>query len=1173
MTRLLWLLAALLLGAPQEPPASSPRELIRELSSADPVRRDGATARLKSLGEAARKDLEEGSKSADPEVAARTGALLRRLAAARLLPPGIESELPGVLDRLSAPGRSAWLEVLVELAPRRFKTGSSERAFEAIALECFRGLSKPEQKKQLCETLQDHWSRRLVSAAAGLLRDESPEVRGAAAMGLGKAGARQAEPELTALLKDPDPSTRIAASKSLLAIFGVDAIPLLLPLLQDPNVDVREEVVTQLWYLPMERGIPLGPKAVALIPFLRDPESSIRMMAAKVLGDARIGQAATPLVDRLGDSDEEVRRAAAEALGSLGVAETAPSLELALGDRQAEVRQAAAHALGALRVRTTIPALLRRLGEQEPEASVRSAALEALGNLKAPEARADARRLLTDPDPGVRMAAGTLLFELGDEASVTPLTALLRVPESTLRRHVDQASTPRPPGWIEPAILPLLEDPEPSTRWWALSTLVSLGNPKTVPAFLKLLEDPDRTVRQQAMYEAWHFPEAIAPLRALLGHQDASTRTEAATALVEVSGKNAVKDLAPLLEDPSSQMRIHILNLLGPLGRDEDVPALIRLLGDPDETVRQQAAPFLRIRGSEVRPALEALVKTGPDIARRAAQGLLADLDPDAHRRAAIAELDSPDEARRTEALDSLARLDAPEATAPIEAILKNPDPNRRSWAAHYLGTRLSRTSAPLLRPLLRDPDPEVRLSALEALELIGDRESIPIVLGLLDDPSTGIVSKACRFLAVLGCTEAISRLEDLLADSDVTADAVDALALLASRSSARKFLPYLGLGTWDMFSDHAPVALGLGTLDARDLLPELRTALRDRSAAVRIDAAIAMGEFGCQEARPELVGLLEDPNSEVAAAAADALGRLGAREAIPKLRQLLQEPLRLRYSGASLRESAIHALVRLEAREAIPEFFLQLERPGISVVVAALKGLEHFHDPETLPHLVEVLNSEGWPFKAVDGFVSRKDRGRVPAVVDPRMLGGLEDTFINFSVPTILASFDARDYLPDLERLLTLGTGETRLAAAGGLARMGSSQGVAILLRHDAAERQTELFSLNALRAPALWTRMRNTLFPRTTCRRRRELWQEMARVLGVGLELPAAAEFASPALLSRRDVREHENCSSLLDFFENDLAYSSFEVILEPDRIRVLPSREAIAVWQTWWRAQQNK
>jgi HEAT repeat protein len=1173
MARLAWLLAAVLLGALQETPAPTPRELIRELSSGDPARREEATARLKSLGESVRKELEEASPSADPEVASRIGMLLRRLSAARLLPPGVESELPGVLDRLSEPGPSVWLDVLVELAPRRFKMERSEKAFEAIALECFRVVSKPEQKAKLCETLQTRWTFRLTSAAAVLLRDESPEVRAAAALGLGKAGVRQVEPELTALLKDPDPSARSAACTSLLALFGVDAFPLILPLLRDPNVDVRQEVVSQLFNLPRERGIPLGPEAAALIPLLRDPDSLVRIMAAHALGEARIAQASAPLVDRLRDSDEAVRRAAAEALGSLGVADTAPSLELALGDREAEVREAAAHALGALRDRTTIPALLRRLGEEEPEASVRAAALGALGTLKASEARADARRLLMAPDPDVRMAAGTLLFDLGDEASVASLAVLFRVPESTLRKHVDAASTPRPPAWIEPALLPLLEDPEVSTRWWALGTLVSLGNPKSVPAILKLLEDPEPSVRVRAAAEASHLPGGIAPLRALLRHEDPETRAEAATALVEASGQSAVPDLVPLLEDPSSQVRSQALRLLGPLERDEDVPSLLRLLGDPEEGVRREAASSLRFRGSEVRPALEALVKSGPDIARREAQELLAELDPDTSRRAAVADLESPDEARRTTALNSLVSLDAPEATVPLETRLRNPDPERRSWAAHHLGLRLSRASAPLLRPLLRDPDPEVRLSALEALELIEDRESIPLVLGLLDDPSTKVVSTACRFLAVLGCREAIPRLEAMLPDSAFTADTMDALALLGSKSSARKFLPYLGLGSFGFFSGNSPVVLALGTLGDRDLLPELRAALHARSAAVRIDAAMAMGEFGCQEERPELVRLLGDPHPDVAAGAADALGRLGVREAIPKLRQILQVPLRLGYFDSELRESAIHALVRLEAREAIPEFFLQLERPGISVVIAALKGLEHFHDPETLPHLVEVLNSEDWPFKAVDGFVLRKDRGRVPAVVDPRMLGGLEDTFINFSAPTILASFDARDYLPDLERLLTVGTGETRLAAAGGMARMGSSRGVAILLRHDAAERQTELFSLNALRAPALWARMRQTLFPRTQCRRRRELWQEMARTLGVGLELPTASEFAPTSLLSRREVREYENCSSLLEFFESDLAYSSLEVMLEPDRIRVLPSREAIAVWQAWWKGQQNK
>ena len=113
-------------------------------------------------------------------------------------------------------------------------------------------------------------------------------------------------------------------------------------------------------------------------------------------------------------ADPSVRQAAAEALGLLKASAAVPALVGALGDPAPEVRAAAAAALGAIGDPSAAPALRERLSDEIEDVRARSAA--ALGAIRDAEAAPELLAALRDPDGAVRWWAGEALAAIGPPA-------------------------------------------------------------------------------------------------------------------------------------------------------------------------------------------------------------------------------------------------------------------------------------------------------------------------------------------------------------------------------------------------------------------------------------------------------------------------------------------------------------------------------------------------------------------------------------------------------------------------------------------------------------------------------------------------------------------------------------------------------------------------------------
>ena len=114
------------------------------------------------------------------------------------------------------------------------------------------------------------------------------------------------------------------------------------------------------------------------------------------------------LVDFLNSPSWEQRRDAAEDLGAFLAPEAIPYLMKGLSDKVGAVQYASAVALGQIGTGAAVPALLACL--ENPNFRFPAPVLEALGNLRVPDAVPTFIRFLRHPDAHIRGIANTSLM-------------------------------------------------------------------------------------------------------------------------------------------------------------------------------------------------------------------------------------------------------------------------------------------------------------------------------------------------------------------------------------------------------------------------------------------------------------------------------------------------------------------------------------------------------------------------------------------------------------------------------------------------------------------------------------------------------------------------------------------------------------------------------------------
>lgn len=357
---------------------------------------------------------------------------------------------------------------------------------------------------------------RCVPALLELLRHPEAQRRGMAALALGWKANHAAVDGLLRLLADPDCMVRGDAAAALGDIGNRDAVDGLASHLQRgtslrgtatdaPVVETSRcgchgtdscELSEVTWAL----GALRDDTAVDVLTSVLDaPESDISCWAAGALAEIGSARARDALAERL-DATDPARVQVARSLAKARDPSVFSTLEEMLRHDQPDTRHDAILGLKDLGGRAAVRLLLRAL--DDPESWVREAAVGALGSLRA------------------RRATRSLMALVAQESHTSRLWA--QAVEALGQIRAREA-------------VPMLLGKVRNHRYYVVSALASIGDPRAVPVLVAALRHRDKELRVKAARALGRMgaPTAIPGLRALLADPWPSVRHAARRVLQE----------------------------------------------------------------------------------------------------------------------------------------------------------------------------------------------------------------------------------------------------------------------------------------------------------------------------------------------------------------------------------------------------------------------------------------------------------------------------------------------------------------------------------------------------------------------------------------------------------------------------------------------------------------
>lgn len=277
-------------------------------------------------------------------------------------------------------------------------------------------------------------------AFADVLDDEQPELRMAAATGLGRVGDPSVTEALVARLKDPDARVRTRSATACGRI-------------GDPRaVEALEELMES------------------------EPEIGARRAAAEALGDIGTEGSLQVLLGAAGDESESVRRVIADSLGEYGSVDPVDTLVRYLTDESENVRRTAMFSM--VEILSNAPA--------QQSHQVREAAAEKLGSATADEVIPPLAEIVTESSgsPQRRNAAWLLGRVVGEEYQEMARDALVEAlgdPDGMTAQFAATSLTQLDASGLEDELLDLVRDEEVDSdaRSKALFVLGKVGGETT----------------------------------------------------------------------------------------------------------------------------------------------------------------------------------------------------------------------------------------------------------------------------------------------------------------------------------------------------------------------------------------------------------------------------------------------------------------------------------------------------------------------------------------------------------------------------------------------------------------------------------------------------------------------------------------------------------------------
>lgn len=730
-----------------------------------------------------------------------------------------------------------------------------------------------------------------------------------------------------------------------------------------------------------------------------DKDQSVRVFAAKALGQSSNPRAVTLLEPFVAFNDDKVRVEAFKGLQNrLGASDYRP-IDAALKTGKSEVGVLAVKALEPLAkaddqglarltsaldaatwdVRKQALATLEGVFESDsPRASLvalnsthgdlRALALTRLFERKMldrPEVLSAVRRKLEDDDPAVRKVAFLLSVEARPQ-----LAAFLRSRDEDLHRQLNELekSDKKQPAASDRA-KDKLDDADYDTLLQATAGraldaclrgakgLAVLGDPRAFPLLLQLSREEQEYARVEVCraLAALGDDRAVNRLRSLLLDLQPSVRDAAYTAVAKLYTDTPLSAADAGLAAGHDDVRQRgVQTLLDATKKakpkSESDPAwglFIRALNDPTAAVRREAFKAVlnqNIGGGGENTLRFALRSIHADVRREVLTEVQAQIGEAWATPLLYEFFNDADPGVRKEAFEFAVKKN--KELPPLEAALQSRYPDARLLAIDGLLKKHTKAAQAVILTALTDITPEVRQAAVTALVEDDAKDALANALSA-EQPDVRV--RAAAALARFGDPAALTVLRDLAfapePDDKLRVSAwkklvEDALVGLTSLGDTSVFPDLLKL----LDSPHAdvrqPAAIALIYCTPPDGLDALRTAMGHADQSVRIYAAQALAVRGDATVHP----LLFTPEAEKLLSVAGqlnavvALGPAGAA----KLGSFLDSA----DDAVRQRSLLLHLLLELTGSDGHPDLLLQaLSAKSPRTRLAAAQGLEAFHD------------------------------------------------------------------------------------------------------------------------------------------------------------------------------------------------------------------------------------
>ncbi|MFY4812750.1 HEAT repeat domain-containing protein [Haloarcula sp. H-GB5] len=297
-----------------------------------------------------------------------------------------------------------------------------------------------------------------------VLDADVPELRMAAANGLGNLDQADAVPKLAERFEDPDPRVRARAARSAGKIGDSRATTPLESVLSDPKAGVRREAADALGNIGNRQALQ------ALLPLYEDDDERVRRIAVGAFGNFGNDRPVDYLIEALSDDSAAVRRTAVYSLIEL--------LSNVPTDQSHEIRDTVVEKLSNTDDRSVVVPLVEILEESTQSAQRRNTAWM-LGRVTSQEERDRVIESLVDAlgedDQMLRQFAATSLAELGDDDNM-----------------------------VERRLLKIVQDDgvDPEVRGQAIFTLGKVGGERSRKTLDKLIDETEHDVVRKKAFSA-----------------------------------------------------------------------------------------------------------------------------------------------------------------------------------------------------------------------------------------------------------------------------------------------------------------------------------------------------------------------------------------------------------------------------------------------------------------------------------------------------------------------------------------------------------------------------------------------------------------------------------------------------------------------------------------------